>query len=335
MSELDIAPAGLGIDLCPRASHLGIRNANGVALNSSSLSGPRPHDNTIRVREDHLASCDQVGNSEVESLPIYTGPHATLRSMTSMRGLLLAEVGDSMVEFDIGGGGSGFREGQRIALESVTPGGGSNLRKSQKHFDVPAEDTSLSRHGTLLSVGATPGRNAAELKSLLGNSNSRLKPGAAILQLHGQTFHGNKDGTSLEQAKARARVEVDIALESNTCVQGGYLKGHIKIRIRKRSKKESDVEISGGKVRVVGFECIPNEDDRHTFYQCSAPLSAVTASSGNIYASHPDSEGFAKAREGVHTLPFAMLLPLDGEVGNSKGAVHVHSGVTVRYIAMV
>lgn len=252
-----------------------------------------------------------------------------MRSASAMHGLLLAEVGGSMVQLDEGG--TGFREGPRIALDLMTPGGG--LRPDT--HTAPHEQTFLSRHGTLLSANAPPGRTAAELKSLLGNAHSRLKPGAFILpNSDSSAMEMGQAQTSLEQAKPRARVEVDIILQSNTCVQGGYLKGHIKIRIRKQAKNQSAVLISNGKIRVVGFECIPNDDDRHVFYQHSALLCSVTTSSMSIFTSPPDTEGFAGVREGVHNLKFAMHIPLDGGT-SPKGVLHVHSGVTVRYLAMM
>ena len=245
-----------------------------------------------------------------------------------MRGLLLAEVGDAMVELDICGEGSGFRQGQRISFDH-SPGGGSK----RETFPRVMEEAALSRHGTLLSAGANPGRTAAELKSILGNSSARLKPGAALLAASGQPFQ-DEERTVFEQAKSRARVELDIILASNTCVQGGYLQGHIKIRIRSPSNKESSVKISEGKVRLIGFECISNEHERYPFYQCSALLSAVTSTSESLYGYPYDAEGFAPAIEGVHTLAFSMHLPISTENGVPKGALPAQTGVSVRYIAM-
>jgi hypothetical protein len=256
-----------------------------------------------------------------------------MKSISAMRGLTLAEIGDSMVELDICGGGSGFREGQRIALASLTPGGGSKPHTQDRPV-LRVEEASLTRQGTLLTVGAPPGRNAAELKSLLGNSNARLKSGASLVPPPGRQAT-DVECVTLEQAKPKAQVEVDIVLESNICVQGSYLKGHVKIVVHKPQREESAVLLAGGKVRVVGFECIQNENDRHTFYQHSAPLSAITDSLHSLYGSLPDSDGCAEAREGVHVLPFAMLLPLEGESGSAVGVLQAHSGVTVRYIALV
>ncbi|KAG5651422.1 hypothetical protein H0H81_008706 [Sphagnurus paluster] len=193
------------------------------------------------------------------------------------------------------------------------------------------QHTTLSRHGTLLSVNTTPGRNAVELKYILGNSTARLKPGAVVAG-HPSDL---EELTSLEQAKSRARVEVDIILDSKICVQGGYLQGHVNVRIQKPGKGDTPVMISGGKVRIIGFENLTNELDRYPFYQCSSPLSTVTATSGGLYESHPDAEGFAWAIDGEYKLPFSMYLPVSVDYGIPKGVVRFQAGVSVRYIAMV
>ncbi|PCH33884.1 E set domain-containing protein, partial [Wolfiporia cocos MD-104 SS10] len=196
------------------------------------------------------------------------------------------------------------------------------------------------RSDTLLSFGVSQTRNTAELRALMGNANARLKPGATVVPRNRRALRQEaKDGAqgpvSLEQAKPRARVEVDIVLENNACVQGGYLRGHVKIRVRKRSKKEAPILLADGKIRVIGFECIPSEADRHTFYQCASPLSAIATGLDRLYELPSDTDGFAQAIEGVHILPFAMRLPADGKFGAAKGITSVHSGVAVQYIAMV
>ncbi|KAF9074825.1 hypothetical protein BDP27DRAFT_1380934 [Rhodocollybia butyracea] len=183
----------------------------------------------------------------------------------------------------------------------------------------------LSRHGTLLTANATPSRKAAELKSILGNANARLKPGASILPAGAMS---SMESTSLEQAKPRARVEVDVIPETNIFVQGGYINGTVKIRIRPRTKTESGALISDGKIRVVGFECIQNEEKRHTFYQQSLPLSEASPFAQYLFNSPPDNEG-------VHVLPFCMYLMLGGGEGTPKGTIAPHAGVAVRYIIMM
>jgi len=197
-----------------------------------------------------------------------------------------------------------------------------------------SKELALTRNETLLTASAGIGRSSAELKTILGNANSRLKSGAFLVPiLGGDTDEENT--TILEQAKPRARVKLDIALESNVCVQDGYLKGHIKIRIRKHSKKDHPVLVSGGKVRVIGFECIMNDNERLAFYQVSAPLSEIASGLGSLYVFEPDGEGFCRAIDGNYSFPFSLHLPLSSEYGTPKGVMHSQSGVSVRYIAMV
>ncbi|KAF9469870.1 hypothetical protein BDZ94DRAFT_1316980 [Collybia nuda] len=258
-------------------------------------------------------------------------PYSTSHSAPRMEGLSQA-TRNPVVRLDASEGASGLREGSCIGLETATLE--KNSIQDHRDYVFQNQQVGLSRHGTLLTVGATPERRAAELKSILGSANSRLKPGAVILPNPEQLTH--YDGPILlERARSRARVEVDIILHSNTCVQGGYLQGHVTIHIRKRLKNESVVAISGGKVRVIGFESISNERERYPFYQCSSPLSTI-ATSGSMYREpQHDEEGFSQASEGRHTSSFSMYIPLSSDHGVPKGAMYTQSGVAVRYIAMV
>ena len=197
-----------------------------------------------------------------------------------------------------------------------------------------SEELALSRNDTLLTASASIGRSSAELNMILGNADSRLTSIAGLVPILGDDTDA-ANTTMLERAKNRTRVDLDIALESNVCVQDGYLKGHIKVRIWKHSKKAHPVLVSGGKVRVIGFECIMNDKERLAFYQASAPLSEVASGLGNLYVFEPDEEGFCRAIDGIYSFPFALHLPLSTEHGTPKGVMHSQSGVSVRYIAMV
>ena len=213
-------------------------------------------------------------------------------------------------------------------------------RQSSSHTTDAGTPGAFVRSDTLLSFGRSQTRSAAELQALMGNSNSRLKSGAMVhVSSRSSNVQGSgdtaADALALEQAKHRSRVEVDIVLESDTFVQGGFMKGHVKVRVRKRSKKEDPVCLADPKVRVVGFECIPGESTRHTFYQCASSLSSITDSVDRLFDTPVREDGFARAIEGVHTLPFAMRLPTDSKFGAAKGVLSLHSGVIVQYIAMV
>lgn len=85
----------------------------------------------------------------------------------------------------------------------------------------------------------------------------------------------------------------------------------------------------------VGFECIPQVDDRHTFYHTAELFSTISPDWDVYLDSSLDEQGFGYAREGVHAFPFALHLLLDGMCGNPKGTLNINSGVSVRYIAMV
>ncbi|KAJ4485818.1 hypothetical protein J3R30DRAFT_3282616, partial [Lentinula aciculospora] len=260
---------------------------------------------------------------------------SSIRSASSMQGLLQAENGEAMVEMDAGNGTSGFKQGSRIIPDSMTTCTQSlhtDFTFIGHEWSSEVEKASLSRHGTLLTTNATPSRNAAELKSILGNSNARLKPGASIVPAGALS---SVESTSLEQAKPRARVEVDVIPETNIFVHGGYINGIIKIRIRPRSRTESEVLISDGKIRVVGFECIQNEEKRYTFYQQSITLSEASPSAELLLDLPHDNEGFYAAKEGVHVLPFSMYLVLEGGEGTPKGTISPHAGIAIRYIVMI
>lgn len=263
----------------------------------------------------------------------------SLRSMAAMRGLLPAEVSDSMVHMEANTSCSSLQDGQHATSESITPVNGSRLAQAATLGSLPGNALPLSRDDTLLSLDTAPARNAAELKSLLGNNSSRLKPGASVLPPPSPLPHTSMNVSNmtvtvaLEQAKPRARVEVEIILDSDTCVQGNYMKGRVKLCVRPGSKTEPPVWLAKGRVRIIGYECI-NDEDRHTFYQCTAPLSIPTTSTEALYISAADEEGYAEAKEGVHVFPFSVWLPLDDSCGIARGVGQTPSGAKVLYIAM-
>lgn len=195
-------------------------------------------------------------------------------------------------------------------------------------------ETAYSGTPSLLTNRGTPSQISMELKQILGNANSRLKSGA---ELSSSSFlqPDQAQNISLEQARSRSRVSLDIFLQSNVCVQGGYLRGHIQIRIRKSLKKQNAMLISGGKLRLIGFESREADREHFVFYQCCAPLIDITLGMERIYSSEPDEHGFSCAAEGTHTLPFVMELTPESEFGTPKGVLSLQSGVSVRYIALV
>ncbi|KAJ8523311.1 hypothetical protein ONZ45_g187 [Pleurotus djamor] len=267
---------------------------------------------------------------EVEELP-----PAHLES-SGHRSLGQAELGDTLIQFGVDATGHAtFRGGQRVALGLLTPCGSSDTISVDSNPSQGICDPGLTRHGTILSASAPAGRNAAELKCLLGNSSAKLRAGTLLLPQPGQSQVTGHDLTALEQAKPRARVEVDVITESDTYVEGGTITGRAIIKIRNRRQKESAIMIGGGKLRVIGFESVSNESTRHMFYQHAAQLSDISAGTEAMYGSRLDDEGFALAREGDYSLRFSMGLPLDGAFGQSKGTLVLNSALAVRYIIMI
>ncbi|KIL71663.1 hypothetical protein M378DRAFT_38633, partial [Amanita muscaria Koide BX008] len=252
----------------------------------------------------------------------------TLRSAAAMKGLLLAEVGDGMVQFDVDCEGSGFMNGSRITDGAITPGGGLILG----HNKTLAQVSNLARHGTLITENASPERIAVELQKLLGNANAKLKAGGTLLPPARGTFF---DEVSMEQAKPRARVEVDIILENHIFVQGANVRGHVILNVRKPTKKEGPVVLHGAKVRVIGYESIPVTKITHSFYHCSAPISIGSPYFHGCHLNEDKTEEYLETREGTYQFPFCMRLPLSDEKGCPKGVMPDHSGPAVRYITVV
>lgn len=187
--------------------------------------------------------------------PSTSSSAVTMRSTMGMNGLLEAERGSAMVELNPAQGGSGFKVGRPIDPTFVTP-------SMQNMAKIPSS-ISLDRQPTLLTRDASPQRNAAELKSILGNSaagrlqaNATVAPstGATRIRKRAQSAPSAPNVVTLEQAKPKARVEIDIILESDASVEGGYMTGHLLVTVQKTRKDEGQMWLGGGKVRVVGFE---------------------------------------------------------------------------------
>lgn len=251
--------------------------------------------------------------------------YGTIRSAEAMKGLLLAEVGGGMVQLGVG---SGFTNGSRITSDAITPGGSL---KTNAH-EAALQAGNLARHGTLITENASPERIEEELQRLLGNSRAKLKPGRTLLPPPG----GNSfEHVQMEQAKPRARVDIDVVLESNVFVQGGIARGHAVLHVRKPTKKEGPVLIFGGKIRIIGFECISGAKLSHSFYQCSSTISSGKSYFDSYHVSQEFGEDVTEARKGTYHFPFSMRLPISDENGCPKGAVYGLSGAEVRYAAIV
>jgi len=208
-------------------------------------------------------------------------------------------------------------------LEIVDAGTQPNSSIDGGDYQIHHEERNLDDWSTWTGLNIT---------TILGDANSRLKAGVKIFP----DTREERRPISLERAKRKPRVDVDIYLKSNVCVEGGFLEGCIRIKVKKCPKNSQPVWISGGKVRVIGFETIPKDEKRFVFYQSSSELADVTdCALQPLHCSEPDDEGYAQAKEGLYALPFTLHLSSSNERGSPKGCVDLSGDISVRYVVMV
>lgn len=234
-----------------------------------------------------------------------------------------------MVALDVFNSTTGFKEGLPISQDTMSPG--RPQRRPRFHsFHGPSP---TDYRGTLSTHVIPSAATSKELKAILGNVHSKLKSGASISSSLAGEAVGANERLLLEQTKPHALAEVDVALESNTFVQGGSLQGFLVVNVLKHPRG-NPVQITEPKLRVVGYEHVPSTDERHVFYQESQPISSLSSSWNPPFDSEFDDDGFARARTGLYIIPFSFFLPTSGAFGDSKG-VYSSSCASVRYITMV
>lgn len=196
----------------------------------------------------------------------------------------------------------------------------------------------------------SPPITAAELECLLGNADAsgKLKIGATLLPHHPDRFERlEADGptspkrpnnlTTLERAKVRPRVELDIQLAGQTFVQGQFISGQLIVHVRGHRKAKNPVLLANNTLRVIGFEYLTDRPTFHVFFHFSRKFDDISYASEKIFSECPDycdEEGYREAKEGLHVLPFEMELPMDFRFGKPKGVIDVPGGVAMRYIIM-
>lgn len=241
----------------------------------------------------------------------------------------MAETGGGMVALDVFNRTTGFKEGVPINQATMLPGGPRH-RPRFYSFDNPSP---TNQRGTLSDYVIPPAATSKELKAILGNVHSKLKSGASISSALAGETPGGKERLLLEQTKPHALAEVDVALESNICVQGSSLHGSLVINVLQHPKGYP-IQITEPKLRVVGYEHVPSINERHVFYQESQSLSSLSSSWNLAFDSGFDDDGFSRAKTGLHIVPFSFFLPIAGKSGDSKGVFN-SSGASTRYITMV
>jgi Arrestin (or S-antigen), C-terminal domain len=219
---------------------------------------------------------------------------------------------------------------------------------SESLQDEVGEKLRFQRQPSLSTLLSPPSRATEELVCLLGDVDGKLRAGATV-QLRDQNHLSSLrvdppissqtpiNTTTLERAKLRPRVELNLRLAGDTIVQGQSISGHLVVHVRDYSRAELPVLLANNKLRVVGFEYLADSPTFHVFFHYSCSFNELSYASEQIFLEshdYADEEGYREARKGLHVLPFEMMLPVDSCFGKPKGVVEVPGGATVRYIIM-
>ncbi|KAK4053701.1 hypothetical protein OIV83_001357 [Microbotryomycetes sp. JL201] len=224
-----------------------------------------------------------------------------------------------------------------LVRHSTLMSANANPVRRSKELDrllAPSEKTRLAL-ASLPSIAASP--DLSELpapSSVVTTSSAQLSASSGARSSANRTAQSARKLTPataspvmLEQASnnGKARVEIDLLLESTLIVEGGELRGKLNVRVK---RKHGEVWVSRPKVRVVGFEELASEDGRHVFYHHATTLSG--RDDLRYCSGEEDNEGFKLAQAGETFVPFAIRLPVGR---GAKGSMKTKQ-CTVRYIAI-
>ncbi|WFC98427.1 hypothetical protein MYAM1_001154 [Malassezia yamatoensis] len=264
----------------------------------------------------------------------------------------------------------------------------SNMDTSKKFLSVPAQhllppkptscvlSPSLAMYQAsqveLIPHANSPGENS--ISSQDANTLNPASPSTPLTIAHAeaalpflpaslQTFHSPRpaaqlpikpETTPMLPLERDHRVGIEIFLEEDRAVEGGCIQGCIRLRIPKHTSPHTAMLLAQPRVRLIGFEAIPEEDTRHLFYHHASVIDGDRSNDGPsepyvlhgspamtqplspaepplpCYASLPDSDGFYLGKEGIHVLPFTLQLPIARAVKGSYRSEQAEIG----YIAI-
>ena len=206
------------------------------------------------------------------------------------------------------------------------------------------EQHHVRRQPSIISSLPLPSPAPAELVCLLGDKHGKIKAGATVQPRDQEglsyikadssmTSQKSVNMTTLERARPKPRVQLNLRLAGDTFVQGQTISGQLLVYVR---SAKSPVRLANNKLRVIGFECLTDGPNFHVFFHHSCQFDEISYAGEQIFSESPDyidEEGYREAREGIHVLPFELTLPDDTSCGKPKGVTDVH-GAAVRYIVM-
>jgi hypothetical protein len=229
-------------------------------------------------------------------------------------------------------------------FDTFCENGGQSLSPESSQDEV-GERSRLQRQPSLSTLLSPPFRVTEELVCLLGDVNGKLRIGATVQPRDQNNSRVDSSissqtpvkPTTLERAIPRPRVKLNLQLANDTIVQGQSISGHLVVHVRNPDQAELPVLLANNKLRVVGFEYLADSPTFHVFFHYSCPFNELSYASEQIFSEsfdYADQEGYREAREGLHVLPFEMMLPVDSCFGKPKGGIDVPGGAVVRYIIM-
>ncbi|WFD23669.1 hypothetical protein MEQU1_002363 [Malassezia equina] len=148
------------------------------------------------------------------------------------------------------------------------------------------------------------------------------------------------------------RVGIDVFMENDLCVEGSTLHGYIRLVLPNHTDPSTAMLLAQPRVRLIGFETLPDEDIRHIFYRHMSVIDGDRSNDGPsepyvlhgspamsqadgtgqsllpCFASLPDNDGYYLGQAGEHVLPFSLQVPMDK---GAKGS-YQSSSAEVGYI---
>jgi len=131
------------------------------------------------------------------------------------------------------------------------------------------------------------------------------------------------------------RVGIDVFMENDLCVEGSTLHGYIRLVLPDHTDPSIAMLLAQPRVRLIGFETLPDEDVRHIFYRHMSVIDGDRSNDGpsepyvlhgspamsqpeglgqNLlpcFASLPDNDGYCLGQAGQHVLPFSLQVPME------------------------
>ena len=235
--------------------------------------------------------------------------------------------------------GSPFTIDPNSTFDTFRANGGQS-----RFFQGEAEQHHVQRQPSSISLLPLPSPAPAELVCLLGDKHGKLKAGATVRPRDQEGLSSVRAGnsvtpqkpvnmTTIERAKPKPRVQLNLRLSGDTFVQGQTISGELIVYVR---SAKFPVRLANNKLRVLGFECLMDSPNFYVFFHHSCQFDDTSYAGEQIFTESPDysdEEGYREAREGIHVLPFEMTLPDDSSCGKPKGVIDVR-GAAVRYIIM-